>query len=163
MVAACWSPAIPLIAIAPSNRSGTLPPKLAEESFTSGSIERGTRRIFRRSSSQPPGWMLNIGGAAVLPDDGAMNRLAGDAVPHHCRFALVGDADRGDVLGADAGFLQRLAAGGDGGGPDVLRLVLDPARRRKMLREFLLRGCRDGDELGGFWAKPTRARGGGPR
>ena len=55
MVAACWSPAMPEIAIAPPNSSGTLSPKLAEESFTSGSIERGTRRIFRSSSSHSPG------------------------------------------------------------------------------------------------------------
>ena len=38
-----------------------------------------------------------------------------------------------------ARLLQRLAADRDGRGPDVLRLVLDPARGRKMLREFLLR------------------------
>ena len=80
----------------------------------------------------------DIGGAAVLPDDGAVNGCAGGAVPHHGGLALVGDADRGDVPGGDAGLLQRLAAGGDGRGPDVLRLVLDPAGRRKMLREFLL-------------------------
>ena len=97
----------------------------------------------------------DIGGAAVLPDDGAMHRLAGGAVPHHGGFALVGDADGGDVFGGDARFPQRLAAGGDGGGPDVLRLVLDPARRRKMLREFLLRGRGDGN----VGAKHDGARG----
>ena len=59
MVAACWSPAMPEIAIAPPNNSGTLSPKWCEESFTSGSIERGTRRIFRSSSSHSPVWMLN--------------------------------------------------------------------------------------------------------
>ncbi len=59
MVAACWSPAMPEIAIAPPNNSGTLSPNFVEESFTSGSIERGTRRIFRRSSSHCPLWMLN--------------------------------------------------------------------------------------------------------
>ena len=37
----------------------SLSPKLAEESFTSGSIERGTRRIFSSSSSHSPVWMLN--------------------------------------------------------------------------------------------------------
>ena len=59
MVAACWSPAIPEIAIAPPNRSGALSPKWCEESFTSGSIERGTRRILNRSSSHSPVWILN--------------------------------------------------------------------------------------------------------
>ena len=59
MVAACWSPAMPEIAIAPPNRSGVLSPKRAEESFTSGSIERGTPMISRSSSSHWPVWMLN--------------------------------------------------------------------------------------------------------
>ncbi len=40
------------------------------------------------------------------------------------------------------GLLQRLAAGRYRRGPDVLRLVLDPARGRKMLREFGLRAWR---------------------
>ena len=59
MVAACWSPAMPEIAMAPPKISGTHSPNLAEESFTSGSIERGTRRIFSSSSSHSPVWMLN--------------------------------------------------------------------------------------------------------
>ena len=42
----------------------------------------------------------------------------------------------------EAGLLHRLAAGRHGRGPDILRLVLDPARGRKMLREFLLRRAR---------------------
>ena len=84
-----------------------------------------------------------IGGAAVLPDDGAMNRQAGGAIPYHRRFALVGDADRGDILRRETSFLQRVAADGDGRVPDVLRVVLDPAGGRKMLRKFLLRDRRD--------------------
>ena len=52
----------------------------------------------------------DVGGAAVLPDDGAVHGLAGGAVPHHGGLALVGDADRGDVLRLQAGFLQRVAA-----------------------------------------------------
>ena len=54
-------------------------------------------------------------------------------------------------------FFQRLAADRDGRGPDVLRLVLDPARGRKMLREFLLRRGGDGD----IAAKHDGARGRG--
>ena len=49
MVAACWSPAMPEIAIEPPNRPASLSPNLAEESFTSGSIERGTRSSFKSS------------------------------------------------------------------------------------------------------------------
>ncbi len=97
----------------------------------------------------------DVGGAAVLPDDGAVHGLAGGAVPHHGGLALVGDADRGDVLRGKPRLLQRVAADHDGRGPDVLGLVLDPARGREMLREFLLRrGC-DGDVA----AKHHRARG----
>ncbi len=59
MVAACWSPAMPEIMMLPPSSSGTLSPKSADESFTSGSIERGTRRIFNSSSSHSPVWMLN--------------------------------------------------------------------------------------------------------
>ena len=87
----------------------------------------------------------DVGGAAVLPDDGAMDGLAGGAVPHHGGLALVGDPDRGDVFCLEAGLLQRVAADHDGRGPDVLRLMLDPARGRKMLRELLLRGGGDRD------------------
>ena len=87
----------------------------------------------------------DVGGAAVLPDDGAVHGLPRGAVPHHGGLALVGDADRGDVLCLQAGLFQRLAADRDRRGPDVLGLVLDPARGREMLREFLLRGGGDGN------------------
>ena len=97
----------------------------------------------------------DIRGAAVLPDDGAVHRLAGGAVPHHGGLALVGDADRGDVFRFQPGLFQRVAAHHDGRGPDVLRLMLDPAGRRKMLREFLLRGGGDGN----IAAKHDGARG----
>ncbi len=58
-------------------------------------------------------------------------------------------------LAVTFGLLQRLAAGRDRRGPDVLRLVLDPARGRKMLREFGLRGGGDRDVA----AKHDGARG----
>ena len=43
-------------------------------------------------------------GAPVLPDDGVADRLAGRAVPDDRRLALVGDAERGDVGGAETGL-----------------------------------------------------------
>ena len=52
----------------------------------------------------------DVGGAAVLPDDGAVHGLPRGAVPHHRGLALVGDADRGDVFCLQAGLFQRLAA-----------------------------------------------------
>ena len=42
-----------------------------------------------------------VGGAAVLPDDRAVDRLAGRAVPDDGRLALVGDADGGDAPDVD--------------------------------------------------------------
>ena len=46
-------------------------------------------------------------GAGVLPDDRVVDRLAGLAVPHHGRLALVGDADRLDVARLDVGVGHR--------------------------------------------------------
>jgi hypothetical protein len=39
-----------------------------------------------------------IGGAPVLPDDRGMDGFAGLPVPDDGGFALVGDADRGNLL-----------------------------------------------------------------
>ena len=99
----------------------------------------------------------DVGGAAVLPDDGAVHGLAGGAVPHHGGLALVGDADRGDVLCRQRRPSPAPRGSVDRRGPDVLRLVLDPAGGREMLREFLLRGRGDRDVA----AKHDGARGRG--
>ena len=79
----------------------------------------------------------------VLPDDGACDGRPRGAVPEHGRLALVGDADRGDVARRDAGGLHHLIKGRRLRRPDLLRIVLDLARSREMLREFALR---DGDD-----------------
>lgn len=44
-----------------------------------------------------------------------------------------------DIYGLHAGFSDRRAARRDNALPDFFRVVLDPARLRKVLREFLLR------------------------
>lgn len=85
-------------------------------------------------------------GAAVLPDDGIEDGAAGGAFPHHGGLALVGDAERGHVGGAQPGLFERGAAGGELAAPDVERIVLDPAGLRKMLRKLLLGA---GDDLAG--------------
>ena len=79
------------------------------------------------------------GGTAVLPDDGVVHRLAGRAIPHHGRLALVGDADAGQVRRLEPRLGERAAADLDSGAPDLLRIVLDPARLGKDLGQFLLR------------------------
>src|SRR5690606_33901400 len=82
-----------------------------------------------------------LGRTPVLPDDGAMQGLARRRVPDHRRLALVGDADGGET--ADAARLpDHLATGLQRRAPDLGRVMLDPARLRKVLRQLDLA---DGD------------------
>ena len=134
-------------------------------------------RLMARGAQRGAG----IGGAPVLPDDRIVDRLARRAIPDDRGFALIGDADPGDILGADAGLRHRLPHGRDHGRPDFLRIVLDPPRRRIDLPQLLLRNrdraklciehdrpCRggalvDGDEVGhrvryARWITPTEKR-----
>ena len=66
--------------------------------------------------------------------------FAGIFIPDNGGFALVGDADGGDISGGESGFLQRLFAGGERGAPDFFRVMFDPAGLREKLLEFLLGG-----------------------
>src|SRR5918997_1545646 len=75
----------------------------------------------------------------VLPDDGVVDRLAGLAVPHYHRLALVGDPDPRDRLRRVAGVFQRPAHYPEGHVPDLVRVVLDPPGPRVVLGELLLR------------------------
>ena len=81
-----------------------------------------------------------VRGAAVLPDDGAVNGFAGLAIPHHNGFPLICDANRREGFWIDAGFLHSLARGRKDGVADFLGVVLHPARLGEMLLKFLLRG-----------------------
>ena len=76
------------------------------------------RRNRRRSPGRSCCWMSRSwpcalqlvaegGGAAILPDDGVVDRLAGLAVPDDGRLALIGDADGGDVAAVE----RRLSPG----------------------------------------------------
>ncbi len=82
--------------------------------------------------------------AAVLPDDGVVDGFARGAVPHHRRFALVGDAQRAQRIGPQARLGQHFAAGLYLAVPDFHRVVLDPARLREQLAKFALRHGDDG-------------------
>ena len=104
---------------------------------------RSRRRARARSSAGSRGSapsarepVAERGGAPALPDDRVADRAAGGALPQDRGLALVGDADRGDLGRRDAGGGQRLAEGLHGGGPDLLRIVLDPARLREVLRQL---------------------------
>ncbi len=80
-----------------------------------------------------------IGGAAVLPDDGAMHGSAGCALPQQRRLALIGDADADNIARCGIGFAQCVPARRDGRRPKIFRIVLDLAVGRKVLGKFLLR------------------------
>ena len=98
-----------------------------------------------------------VRGAPVLPDDGVVDRPAGRPVPDDRRLALIGDPDRRDVLRAGPRFRHGGAHGRERARPDLLRIVLDQARRRIVLGEFLLGG---GDRRQGR-VEQDRARRGG--
>ena len=117
--------------------------------------DRGSRRSWwRRNRDRAAGrsWLVTssswprcrsssqtVGGAAILPDDGVVDRLAGGAVPHHDGLALVGDADAGQRPGVELRAGQRAATDLDRCRPDFLGIVLDPAGLGKDLRQLLLR------------------------
>ena len=118
--------------------------------------QAGARRhfAFRAVGTQ---LLAARGGAAILPDDGVGDRLAGGALPQHRRFALVGDTDRGDVGKPRLRSAHDFRDGGLLRGPDFLRVVFHPAGLREMLREFLLG---HGDDLAAA-IEQDRARAGG--
>ena len=80
-----------------------------------------------------------IGGAPVLPYDGVAQRFAAGAIPQQRGFALIGDADRGNVLRRNAGVAQRLHSRCILRFPQIARIVFHPAGLREMLRKFALR------------------------
>ncbi len=80
-----------------------------------------------------------IGGAAVLPDDRVVNRLAVGAAPHQRRFALVGQAESGDVLRAERARGEDVAHRRPRRLPQVGGIVLDPTGMRINLAKLLLR------------------------
>ncbi len=91
----------------------------------------GEARLFQRLAA--------LGGAPVLPDDGAVRGLPGAPVPHDHRFPLVRDADRGEARGGELCFPERRSRAGELRAEDLLGVVLDPAGPGKELAEFLLR------------------------
>src|SRR5262245_61438546 len=77
-----------------------------------------------------------IGGAAVLPYEGAMDRLAGFAIPDNNRLAMIGDADGGDLLRRAPCGVERRGDHGTNRLPDLPRIVLDEAGLGIMLLDL---------------------------
>ena len=80
-------------------------------------------------------------GAPALPDNRMINRFSGFPIPYHCGFALIGDSDRRNLLRGNAKLLYRLPCHGQLGAPDLLCIVLYPARLWEILRKLLLCHC----------------------
>lgn len=79
-----------------------------------------------------------IGSAGVLPDNGVCVRLSGVTIPHHGGLTLVRDPHRREVGGSDACSVQTAANGSPGVGPDLGRVMFDPAGPRQDLFVFEL-------------------------
>ena len=80
-----------------------------------------------------------------LPNNRVVDRTSCLLVPDDSRLALVRDADTCDVTCHEARLFECLFHDGDHRAPDFFCIVLNPARFREMLREFLLRYA---DDLG---------------
>ena len=73
--------------------------------------------------------LAGCGGAPVLPDDGRRHGFAGGAIPEHRGFALIGDADRGEVARREMrGWRNASAIVARCVCQISLRVVLHPAR-----------------------------------
>ncbi|GMA86562.1 hypothetical protein GCM10025868_18120 [Angustibacter aerolatus] len=114
---------------------------------------------FQRSGpTSPPSLAAQPVGAGVLPDDRVVHGLAGGAVPHDRRLALVRDAHGGDLAGRHVGGRQRVRHHLAGARPDLRRVVLDPAGAGQDLAVLLLR---DGGHRA-VVVEQDAARAGGP-
>ena len=101
---------------------------------------RGDRRFMTRGAKLIAQW----GRTPVLPHDGVGDWAARCALPYDRGLALIGDADRGDVACADSCLGEDFVHNTRLRRPDFGRVVLDPTRLRKDLREFLLCTGADG-------------------
>ena len=79
-----------------------------------------------------------VGRTSVLPYDCVIYRLSGFFVPDNRGFTLVGNTDSCDIFGFGVGFCKCFACYRVLCQPDFRRIVLNPARLRKILRKFLL-------------------------
>ena len=82
--------------------------------------------------------VTELGGSAVLPDDGIVDRATGSAIPYNGRFPLVADPDGRHVLRRHLGAPQHVHCHRDLGVPDLFGVVLNPPTRQKDLPELLL-------------------------
>ena len=77
--------------------------------------------------------------AAALPYDGMADRLAGVAVPDDRCLALVCNANGGNILRRGADLVHGRQRHAQLGGPDLVGIMLHPARLGEVLGKLLLR------------------------
>src|SRR5205085_10086259 len=76
--------------------------------------------------------------AAVLPHDRVGDGLERVAIPDQRGLALVRDADRSAVAGADSGAVERGTRGDQGCLPDLAWIMLDPTGSGEVLLELAI-------------------------
>ena len=116
--------------------------------FVAEKYGSSTRPVRSRTSGSWPCRAQLVaarGGAAVLPDERAVQRLAGRRVPAQTvsRWLVIPTAV--ELARADAGVLERLAGDRARDVPDLRRVVLDPAGLREVLAELAVGAA---DQLG---------------
>jgi hypothetical protein len=102
--------------------------------FATGEISVDDESRFRRDRirhARPGELSAKAGGTTALPHNGRRNRLAGFAVPHDSRFALIRDSNCSYGARVGARLLQHAARGRDLRGPDVVRVLFYPTGLRK--------------------------------
>jgi len=92
--------------------------------------------------------VADVGRAAILPDDGVVDRFAGLAVPDNRRLSLVGNADSGDVRRAHPRSTECFGGRPDLRGPNLVGVMFDPARIGINLFKLFLRNGLDLSALG---------------
>src|SRR5215510_192334 len=77
--------------------------------------------------------------AHILPDNRIVNRFTGFPVPNKGGFALIGDANGGQITRTQAALLHSFCNDFLRALPDFFRVMLHPARLGKDLLMFFLR------------------------
>jgi hypothetical protein len=88
--------------------------------------------------------LAKISGAAILPDNRIVDRLAGLTIPHDRGLALIRNTNGCHVVGLCSGLRQGLDGDRDLGTEDLFWIVFDPSGLGKDLLELLLSHGADG-------------------
>src|ERR1700730_18907377 len=109
-------------------REPTPPAGLVQQPFELGRREVRVGDEARAPADQVGGELGAAGGgAAVLPDDRAVDGAPGRALPEQSRLALIRDPDRGEIAGGKVCIRERGRRSLLDALPELLRIVLDPA------------------------------------